>query len=95
MRITTRFSGGSLDQRIGELLIPGKFSIGMELKLGEETYVSQDGPAAQFFQKTQREEERLGSDGSRFRRVLSAVVGKRLIYRELTAQGDAGFMGIK
>jgi len=39
--------------------------------------------------------ERLGSDGSRFRRVLSAVVGKRLTYRELTAQGDAGFMGIK
>jgi transposase-like protein len=39
--------------------------------------------------------ERKGSDGSRFRRVLSAVVGKRLTYRELTAQGDAGFMGIK
>lgn len=39
--------------------------------------------------------ERLGSDGSRFRRVLSAVVGKRLTYRELTAQGDAGFMGIR
>lgn len=32
-----------------------------------------------------------------FRRsfVIAAVVGKRLTYRELTAQGDAGFMGIK
>jgi transposase-like protein len=37
---------------------------------------------------------RLGSDASRFYEVLSAVVGKRLTYRVLTAQGDAGFMGI-
>ena len=37
---------------------------------------------------------REGSDGSRFGRVLRAVVGKRLTYRELTAQNDAGFMGI-
>lgn len=34
------------------------------------------------------------TDAGRFRRVLSAVVGKRLTYRVLTAQGDAGFMGI-
>lgn len=34
-------------------------------------------------------------DAGRFRRVLNSVVGKRLTYRELTAQGDAGFMGIK
>lgn len=37
---------------------------------------------------------RKGTDGSRFRDVLSAVVGRRLTYRLLTAQGDAGFMGI-
>jgi transposase-like protein len=34
-------------------------------------------------------------DGERFNRVLRGVVGKRLTYRVLTAQGDAGFMGIK
>lgn len=34
-------------------------------------------------------------DGLRFQRVLAAVVGKRLTYRRLTAQGDAGFMGIR
>jgi len=34
-------------------------------------------------------------DGLRFQRVLAAVVGKRLTYRLLTAQGDAGFMGIR
>lgn len=34
-------------------------------------------------------------DGMRFQRVLRAVVGKRLTYRTLTCQGDAGFMGIK
>jgi transposase-like protein len=34
-------------------------------------------------------------DGLRFQRVLRAVVGKRLTYRVLTAQGDAGFMGIQ
>lgn len=35
------------------------------------------------------------TDGLRFQRVLAAVVGKRLTYRALTAQGDAGFMGLK
>jgi len=35
------------------------------------------------------------NDAGRFRRVLAAVVGKRLTYRLLTAQGDAGFMGIR
>ena len=34
-------------------------------------------------------------DGARFQRVLNAVVGKRLTYRMLTAQDDAGFMGIR
>jgi transposase-like protein len=34
-------------------------------------------------------------DGLRFQRVLRSVVGKRLTYRALTAQGDAGFMGIR
>lgn len=38
---------------------------------------------------------REANDGLRFQRVLAAVVGKRLTYRALTAQGDAGFMGIK
>lgn len=35
------------------------------------------------------------TDAGRFQRVLAAVVGRRLTYRTLTAQGDAGFMGIK
>lgn len=35
------------------------------------------------------------NDAGRFRRVLAAVVGKRLTWRFLTAQGDAGFMGIR
>lgn len=35
------------------------------------------------------------NDAGRFRRVLAAVVGKRLTYRLLTAQDDAGFMGIR
>lgn len=34
------------------------------------------------------------TDSTRFQRVLNAVVGRRLTYRVLTAQGDAGFMGI-
>ena len=34
-------------------------------------------------------------DAGRFQRVISAVVGKRLTYRVLTAQDSAGFMGIK
>lgn len=38
---------------------------------------------------------RKGSDASRFYEVLMSVVGKRVTYRVLTAQGDAGFMGIK
>jgi transposase-like protein len=35
------------------------------------------------------------TDGNRFQRVLRAVVGKRITYRALTAQDDAGFMGIR
>jgi transposase-like protein len=38
--------------------------------------------------------KRLGSDASRFYEVLLNVVGKRLTWRKLTAQEDAGFMGI-
>lgn len=34
-------------------------------------------------------------DGERFNKALTGVVGKRLTYRVLTAQGDAGFMGLK
>jgi transposase-like protein len=34
-------------------------------------------------------------DGGRFRSALAGTVGKRLTYRVLTAQDDAGFMGIK
>lgn len=39
--------------------------------------------------------QRNRDDAGRFLRVLRAVVGKRLTYRLLTAQGDAGFMGIR
>lgn len=34
-------------------------------------------------------------DGERFQRVMRSVPGKRLTYRVLTNQGDAGFMGIE
>lgn len=39
--------------------------------------------------------QRKVSDASRFRSVLAATLGRRLTWRELTAQDDAGFMGIK
>ena len=42
-----------------------------------------------------RYNQRKLSDGERFNNVLTGVVGKRLTYRVLTAQGDAGFMGLK
>ena len=45
-------------------------------------------------EQTFRYNERDTDDAGRFRRVLNSVVGKRLTYRVLTAQGDAGFMGI-
>lgn len=35
------------------------------------------------------------NDGLRFKRVLESVVGRRLTYRQLTAQGDCGFMGLQ
>jgi hypothetical protein len=38
--------------------------------------------------------KRLGSDASRFYEVLLNIVGKRLTWRQLTAQEDAGFMGL-
>jgi transposase-like protein len=44
-------------------------------------------------EQTFRYNERHGDDSSRFRRVLAAVVGRRLTYRVLTAKNDAGFMG--
>lgn len=46
-------------------------------------------------EQTFRFNKRKGSDASRFYEVLLSVVGKRLTYRTLTAQGDAGFMGIQ
>lgn len=42
-----------------------------------------------------RYNERKETDANRFYNVLCAVVGKRLTWRVLTAQNDAGFMGIK
>jgi transposase-like protein len=45
-------------------------------------------------EQTFRFNERHDDDAGRFRRVLNAVVGKRLTYRVLTSQDDAGFMGI-
>lgn len=39
--------------------------------------------------------ERATDDAGRFCLALQSVVGKRLTYRLLTAQDDAGFMGIK
>lgn len=41
-----------------------------------------------------RYNQRKGTDRSRFHEVMSAVVGRRITYRVLTAQDDAGFMGI-
>lgn len=45
-------------------------------------------------EQTFRFNQRETTDGERFRRVLASVVGKRLTYRVLTAQDDAGFMGL-
>lgn len=42
-----------------------------------------------------RYNQRKMGDGDRFKKVLAGVVGKRLTYRVLTAQDDAGFMGLK
>lgn len=42
-----------------------------------------------------RYNQRTSNDAGRFSRVLNATLGKRLTYRVLTAQNDAGFMGIK
>jgi transposase-like protein len=39
--------------------------------------------------------ERMQDDAGRFLAVLKNVVGKRLTYRVLTAQDDAGFMGLE
>ena len=45
-------------------------------------------------EQTYRYNARKLTDAMRFRRVMLAVAGKRLTYRELTAQDCAGFMGI-
>ena len=45
-------------------------------------------------EQTFRFNKRKGSDQTRFLEVLHAVFGKRLTYRVLTAQDDAGFMGL-
>ena len=42
-----------------------------------------------------RYNQRKLSDGQRFHNVLSATVGKRLTWRVLIAQDDAGFIGLK
>ncbi len=39
--------------------------------------------------------QRFGNDAERFHAVMLAIVGKRLTYRLLTSQDDAGFMGIQ
>ena len=46
-------------------------------------------------EQTFRYNQRRLDDAGRFKCVLTAVVGKRLTWRVLTAQGDAGFMGLK
>ncbi len=46
-------------------------------------------------EQTYRFNNRGGNDRSRFLGVLSSVVGRRLTWKVLTAQGDAGFMGIQ
>lgn len=38
---------------------------------------------------------RKGNDASRFDAAVSGTVGRRLTYRVLTGQDDAGFMGLK
>lgn len=45
-------------------------------------------------EQTWRYNNRQNDDGTRFQRALGCVVGKKLTYRLLTNQGDAGFMGI-
>lgn len=38
--------------------------------------------------------DRLATDGKRFVDAMAGVIGKRLTWRELTAQDDCGFMGL-
>lgn len=38
--------------------------------------------------------KRLGSDATRFFEAMCGVIGKRLTWRQLTAQDDCGFMGL-
>jgi transposase-like protein len=46
-------------------------------------------------EQVMRFNERAKDDAGRFLHVLAGVLGKRLTYRVLTAQDDAGFMGIR
>lgn len=46
-------------------------------------------------EQVMRFNERSKTDAGRFLHVLAGVLGKRITYRVLTAQGDAGFMGIR
>lgn len=46
-------------------------------------------------EQTFRFNQRHTDDAGRFKRVLAAVVGRRITYRVLTAQADAGFMGLE
>lgn len=46
-------------------------------------------------EQTFRFNARRTNDSNRFWAVLKSVVGRRITYRVLTADGDAGFMGIK
>jgi transposase-like protein len=46
-------------------------------------------------EQTFRFNQRKLDDAGRFKRVLQGVLGKRVTFRALTAQGDAGFMGIR
>lgn len=39
--------------------------------------------------------KRLGSDATRFYEAMCRVIGRRLTWRQLTAQDDCGFMGIQ
>lgn len=41
-----------------------------------------------------RYNQRHGNDASRFARVMQSVIGRRVTWRHLTAQDDAGFMGL-
>jgi transposase-like protein len=61
---------------------------------GTYTHVASFHLQAYLDEQAFRFNQRHQNDGGRFRAVLAAVVGKRITYRALTAQDDAGFMGL-